>query len=106
MESIHFCLVIQTKGKKIRIQPFLKNGAAFDLCLMTLPRLELHLAVQVNLPSIQDTLIQIRIKSHDGHVDFEMVGEDLISILIFVSLSIQVKKHILTEGYDIIFMKN
>ncbi len=78
MYGIHLRPVFKAKGEEICIHPSLKDGAVLDLCLMALSWLKFHLAFQINVPGSQDALIQIGIKSSDGHVKFRMVGDDLV----------------------------
>lgn len=70
--------MLQAKGEKVRIHSSLKDSPLFDLCLMAFPGFEFHLALQIDISGRQDSLIQIGIKGSDGHIQFRMVGDDLI----------------------------
>lgn len=70
--------MVRGKRLKVSIHPSLKDGTVFDLCVMALTRFEFYLAFEVDIPCGKEALIQIGIKSPDGHIQFGMVCDDLV----------------------------
>ena len=70
--------MVRGKRLKVSIHPSLKEGTVFDLCVMALTRFELHFAFEVDVPGGKETIIQIRVKSPDGHIQFRVVCDDLV----------------------------
>lgn len=52
-----------------------------DSSLFSLSGLELWLAFQINVSGQQDTLIDIVVQSLDRHIQFRMIGKDVIGRL-------------------------
>ena len=81
MYSIHFSKEWKLQSLEVLIRPIDKNSPVCDLCFMTLAWLEFHFAFQVNIPSCEQSLVEIGINCPDRKIKFRMVGDDLIGRL-------------------------
>ena len=50
----------------------------FDLCIVAFTRFEFHLSFEVDIPCSKEAVIQISVKSPDGHAQFRVVCYDLV----------------------------
>jgi hypothetical protein len=63
---------------KILVSPSIEDFTVGDSRLLSLSGLELWLAFQINVSGQQDTLIDIVVLSLDRHIQFRMIGKDVI----------------------------
>lgn len=78
MNGIHFCKRIKAKILKISKHTSFKNSTVLDLCFMYLTWFKRDLALETDIPCSENAIIQIRIESPDGYIQFRMVCDDLI----------------------------
>lgn len=70
--------MVRGKGLKVSIHPSLKDSPVFDLRIVALTGFEFHLPFQVDVPCSKEAVIQIGVKSSDGHAKFRVVSDDLV----------------------------
>ncbi len=78
MYCIHFCKEWKLQSLKVLIGSIDKNGAVYDLSLMTLTGVELDFAFQVDIPGSEQSLVELGINSPDRKLQFRTVGNNLI----------------------------
>lgn len=78
MHRIHLGPVVETKSLEIGIHPIVEYFSIRYLGFVNLTRLKLDLTFQVDVPRSEQSLIQIRVKRSDGHVQLGMIGYYLI----------------------------
>ena len=78
MHCIHLGPVIETKSLEIGIHPIVEYFPICYLGFVNLTRLKLDLTFQVDVPRSEQSLIQVRVKCSDGHVQLGMIGYYLI----------------------------
>ena len=73
MYCIHFRLVVRGQCLEISVHPAQKHCTVFELCIVALTRFEFHLTFENDVPCSKETIIQISVKSPDGHSQFWVV---------------------------------
>ena len=78
MYGVHLHESGSSKGTEVLIEPVCKNGAVCNLCFMTFPGFKADLPFQINISGTKDTLIKIGVHGTDRHIQFRMIGQDMI----------------------------
>lgn len=75
-------------------EPVCKNGAVCDLCFMVFPGFESDFPFQINIPGTKNAIIKIGVHRADGHIQFRMIGQDMIGGLSLLN----------ERGYNSVFL--
>lgn len=94
MYGVHLHKSGQPKRTEILIEPVCKNGAVCDLCFMTFPGFESDFPFQINIPGTKNAIIKIGVHRADGHIQFRMIGQDMIGGLSLLN----------ERGYNSVFL--
>lgn len=81
MDSIHLDIARKGKGTEVTIGSVGKDCPVRDLCFMALSWLEMDLPLQIYVPGRKESLVKVRIQGTDGHIQFRVVGQDMIGRL-------------------------
>lgn len=78
MDGIHLAEELRRKLTEIGVKPSVENRTIVDLRLMDLSGLELHFALQINVPCAEQTFADVIVQRAHGKVQFRMIDKDLV----------------------------